>query len=117
MTQQPESITSSLLDAGKRLAALYIDNAKLTLAEKATQIIAALALCLIGMLLGIVALVFLIIGLATLLENFIEPFWTYFIVGGAFLLIIGLIVIFRVPLVYNPISRFLSRLFLDSPNS
>lgn len=116
MTQNTDNNVTSLFQAAKRLAVLYIENAKLTVAEKVTRLMGAIAVCLTALLFGLVAFIFAIIGLATWLQVYIEPFWTYFIVTGAFLLIIVLIVLLRKWLVYNPIAKFMSRLIIENPN-
>lgn len=94
---------------------MYISNAQLTLAEKTTVLMSTIAIAFMVLLLSVVALLFIVIGIANWLESYIEPFWTFFIVAGVFLLMMAVLVIFRVKLVYNPIARFISKLFVNPP--
>lgn len=107
----------SLLDSGKRYVSLQLDNAKLTAAEKLSILFSTIALFAVAFILGLAALVFLTIGLASMLETFIAPFWTYMIVGGFFVILIVVLFIFKEPLLVNPIARFLTRLFIDPPTN
>lgn len=99
----------------KKLCKLYLDAAKFAAVEKTTMLLAGVAMFMLVALLGLVAFVFLMIGLANLLGSFIEPFWSYFIVTGVFLVAIALILLLRETMIYNPIARFLSRIFLTPP--
>ncbi len=116
MTQNADNNVTSLYQAVRRIIVLYIENAKLTLAEKVTHLIGAMVVAIVSLLFALVAFVFAMIGLATLLQDFIEPFWSYFIVTGAFVLIILIVVLLRKPLVYNPLSKFITRLVLETPS-
>lgn len=116
MTQNPDNPISNLVETGKRLASLFMENAKLTVAEKVTQLVGALAVSMIALLFSIVALVFLVIGVATWLEAYIAPFWSYMIVAGVVIILIVGVIVFRKPLVYDPFAKFITRLFLDNPN-
>lgn len=116
MTMNADNNVTSLYHAVRRIITLYIENAKLTAAEKITHLMGAMAIVLTCMLFGLVGFVFAVIGLATWLQDYIEPFWTYFIVTGAFVLIILILVLFRKWLVYNPLAKFLTRVFMETPN-
>ncbi|MCC8114230.1 MAG: phage holin family protein [Bacteroidales bacterium] len=116
MNQKSDSPLKSLVDALARLVTLYIENARLTAAEKATMLISVFAIAMLALMLSVIVMIFLVMGIATLLESYIEPFWTYFIVAGVFILIIALIVLLRIPLIYNPVARFISKLLLTPPN-
>lgn len=99
----------------RRLAGLYIRSARLSVAEKLTLLFSAVALYSVAMILGMVALVFITIGIASVLAAYIAPFWSYLIVGGVFVLIIVILFVFRKQLLINPIARFISRLVVESP--
>lgn len=101
----------------KRLCTLYLDAAKFAAVEKTTMLLAGVGMFMLIALLGLVAFVFLMIGLASLLASLIEPFWSYFIVSGVFIIAIAVVVILREVMIYNPIARFLSRIFLAPPAS
>ena len=98
----PQTI-HTLADLTKRLISLYIENVKLTAAEKLTVVMSAAVLLL-------VALVFGIFMLALVL-----PAWaSYAILGGFFLLLVVLVIAFRKHIIVNPIARFVSRLVFDT---
>ena len=116
MTQNSDNQLVALVGALKRLAILYLDNAKLTASEKATELIGALAVGMIVLLFGILAMVFIVIGLAAWLDGYLAPHWTYLIVAGFVIVLVVAAVLLRKPLIYDPVARFLSKLFLDQPN-
>lgn len=113
MDQKQDTQISSFYEAIKKLGALYVENAKLTVAEKTTMLLSAVAIFMIYMLLGLAMLVFLIIGIANLLESVIAPFWSYLIVAGVFAVMILVLYFFRIQLIYNPVARFISKLFIN----
>ncbi len=115
MTQNSKSQISTLCGTLKRLASLYVDNAKLTMSEKTTELIGALAVGMIVLQFGILAMVFLVIGLSAWLDDYLSPQWTFIIVAGFIILLVLSIVFLRKQLIYNPIARFISKLFLDKP--
>ena len=67
----------------KKLGLLYLDNAKLTVTEKLTELVSA----------GVMLIVTL--------------------VGGAFLILIGVLALLKKKIVVNPIARFISRLVYE----
>lgn len=95
---------------------MYIENTKLTIAEKVTHLIGAMAVAIVALLFGLVGFIFAVMGLATWLQDYLEPFWSYFIVTGGFVLIILIVVVFRKWLVYNPLAKFITRVFMETPN-
>lgn len=105
----------SLVGSAKNYVALQLENAKLTAAEKLSILFSTVALFAIAFFIGLAALVFLTIGLASMLESLIAPFWIYLIVGAFFILLIILLFAFKQPLIIDPVARFLSRLFIDPP--
>lgn len=116
MTSNTENPIGTLMAALRRIANLYVENAKLTVAEKVTQLMGALAVSMIVLLFGIVALVFLVIGVATWLEAYIAPFWSYMIVAGVVIVMIVAVVVLRKPLIYNPFAKFITQLIIENPN-
>lgn len=94
---------------------LYLDNARLTAAEKLTLLLSAVALYSVAMVLGMVALVFITMGIASVLSAYIAPFWSYLIVGGVFVALIVILFVFRTQLLINPIARFISKLIVKEP--
>ena len=93
----PQTI-HTLADLTKRLISLYIENVKLTAAEKLTVVMLAF---LSGACIELLALVL--------------PAWaSYAILGGFFLLLVVLVIAFRKHIIVNPIARFVSRLVFDT---
>ncbi len=117
MTEQSQSSLQSLVSLLRRLAGLHLENARLTVAEKLTLLFAAVAAYSVAMILGMVALVFVTMGIATLLAEYIAPYWIYLIVGGVFVAIIVCLFVFRKALLIDPIARFVSRLIVAPPKS
>lgn len=113
---QDSDINVSRLQAEVRnLCKLYLEAAKFAAVEKTTMLLAGVGVFMLVALLGLVAFVFLMIGLASLLASYIEPFWSYFIVAGVFIVGIAIVLVLRETMIYNPIARFLSRIFLAPP--
>lgn len=106
---------NAIFDVVKKLASLYIDNVRLTSAEKLTIFLSGVALFSIVIILAMIAMIFIAIGLASMLEEYIAPFWSYFIIAAVILLIIGLLFLLKTPLFVNPIARFISKLLLTPP--
>ncbi|MCM1318158.1 MAG: phage holin family protein [Bacteroides sp.] len=107
----------NLYEVGKRMLTLYIDNARLSAAEKITVLFSAVALYSIVLVLAMVMMVFVSMGIATMLAEYNAPFWSYFIVAGVFLAVIVLLFVFKTPLLLNPIARFISSLLVSPPKT
>lgn len=115
MAQNSDNQIGTLYSTLRRVAALYVDNAKLTASEKTTELLGALAVGMIVLQFGILTLVFLVIGMAAWLDAYLAPHWTFFIVAGVVALLIVTVVLLRKQLIYDPVARFISKLFLDQP--
>ncbi len=107
----------NLYELGRRLAGLYLDNARLTAAEKMTLLFSSVALYSVVLVLAMVMMVFVSMGIATMLAEYIAPFWSYFIVAGVFLTVIVLLFVFKSQLLVNPIARFISSLLVSPPKT
>lgn len=115
----PESETNTAGWQGdlKRVASLYLEAAKFTAAEKVTILLAALLLWLIILVLGVGVLVLCTLCLIHLLGA-VMPLWaSYLIMAALFVALIGSIYLARVPLIIDPMARFVSRLFLNPPKN
>lgn len=106
-------IIHTLIGLVKRLVSLYIENVKITAAEKLTVVLSAGVLLIISIVLGIFALAFLSGACIELLELVLPPWASNAILGVFFILLVLLAVLLRKPLIINPISRFISRLVFD----
>lgn len=95
------------------LIKLYWANTKLTVAEKAARLMATIALCAIVFVLGVLAFFFLSIALVYWIASGTGTEWAYLIMGGFYLLLIIVFVLFKKQLIANPICKFISQLLLS----
>lgn len=100
----------------RRLATLYLENAKITTAEKLTMFCTAATVGVICLVLGLFALAFITVALIELLALAIPVWASYLIFAGVYCAIIVVLILLREPLITNPIARFLSRLLLEPDN-
>lgn len=97
----------------RRLGELYLEGAKFIVAEKLTRLFSVGLLVIICMVLGIFALAFFS-GTCVELLSMVLPAWAgYAIMGGVFVVLILLCVLFRNQLIVDPIARFISRLVFE----
>lgn len=104
-----DNIKSSL----KRIIELYIENAKLTAAEKLTLLISTAVIFLICFIFITIALAFVGIALLNLLELALSPILSAIIMAGLFIVLALLVYLLRVKLIINPTARFISKLIMD----
>jgi hypothetical protein len=102
-------------DPLQRLWHLYKEEARLSLTEKLTRLLSGIYIALIVLLLTIIGIVFVAIGIADELSQWLSPVTSYMIVGSGFILIAAVIIICRRLIIVDPIARYLSRLFLQPP--
>lgn len=95
------------------LVKLYLANAKLTVTEKVARLMATVTLCAIVFVLGVLAFFFLSIALIYWIASGTGTEWAYVIMGGFYLLLILILVIFKKQLIVNPICKFISQLLLS----
>lgn len=94
-------------------AKLEIEYLKLTAAEK---LIVLLSVVIIGGIMAVLMLPVLIMFLFALVgvfKLFMAPPLAYLTVGGIVILFIFALFLMRKPLIINPVSRFVTKLFLD----
>lgn len=108
-----ESSFNRLWAQGKEFLTLKLEYAKLTTAEKLSVLFAMVAVALVLLLLGMGALLFLSISLAQWMAQAIGTAWSYAIIGGFYLVLMAVVIIFRKALFVNPVARFISRLILS----
>lgn len=92
---------------------LNIEYARLTAAEKVSLLLTAAAVATGVFVLGVICFFFLSIALATWLSEIIPLALAYALMGIFFLILMILVIVFRKPLILNPVTRFISRLFLS----
>ena len=114
MSSERQSLTT-VLESLKRYITLNIDYARLTAAEKASVLLSAITFYTVLSLLGLIALFFLSFGIGYLLTKTIAPTVAYIYVAGFYVLLGVLLFIFRRKLFIDPMTRFVTRLFLKPP--
>lgn len=85
-----------------------------TLAEKLTVLLSAIAVAIIMTIIGALALLFLVLTLAHKIEPLVGGMTeSYAIITGGLLLLMALTYAFRSRIIYRPITKFLVRLLIS----
>ena len=98
-----------------RYLTLQLEYAKLTATEKLTVLLSTIAFFALILILGLITLVFVSIGIGHWLAATVAPYTAYLFVSAFYLVLLILLIVFRNQIIFNPASRFLSRLFLKNP--
>lgn len=98
-----------------KLFHLYVEKAKLTVAEKLTLLVSAGIILFVCALLGLIGLVFLSGSLMGLLALCMSDIAAWAVMGGIYIALAALLVLLRKPLVITPVARFVSRLIIGDP--
>ncbi|MCH5221668.1 MAG: phage holin family protein [Muribaculaceae bacterium] len=112
-----ENTASGLARVLVQYAKLLLEDARLTMAEKLTRLLSALAFCSLLIIVGVVSLVFVSTAIALVLANAISPMWALIIVASFYVIVLVVLILCRKPLLVNPIARFVSRLVLTAPQN
>ena len=97
----------------KKYLTLQIDYAKLTTVEKLLVLLSAIAMVAVMLILGACVLFYLSFAVVFMLSDAIGSTWgAYLIVSGIFLVLMLVVYALRQKLILDPVSRFLTRLFL-----
>lgn len=113
MSDSPNSSTvNTLWQRLRDLATLKYEYAKFTLAEKLIMIFSMLILCLIGIFLSMIAIFFLSVAVSHWIAESIGDIWSSIIIAAFYLVVLLLLVSFRKQLIINPVSKFITRLFI-----
>lgn len=102
------------VSSGKEWLKNEIEYTKYTVAEKATILASAVAFGAVCLLLGMVVLIMLGLCIEKLFELILSPVLSYLCSAGVVILIILVVFLLRRPLLYDPISRFITRLFFTT---
>lgn len=94
---------------------LYLDVAKIDIADKTAQILTLLICALVGLLLGFMVVIFLSIGCAFLLAKVIGYGWAFLVVGLFWMLLLGGIIMLRRRMLLYPLLKTLYP--FDKPNA
>lgn len=104
---------AQLKHQGLRLLKLYLESAKLTVADKLTVLLSAGVLLVTVVVLGMFALAFLSVAMVQLLAM-VLPVWACFaICAGGYAVVMLVVVLCRKSLIVDPIARFVSKLVLE----
>lgn len=103
------------MGAISRYVKLLVEDTRLGLAEKLTRLLSAIAVSATLVILALVALVFISISVGYLLMPVLSPVWSFLIVAGFYILLIGVLLVFKRQLVVDPIARFISSLLVEPP--
>lgn len=106
---------TSIIESVRRLGSLYWENVCLKTTEKITILLAAVAFYAVAMALGLVALVFISIGIGHLLATTIAPHWAYLFIALFYVVLFVMTFVMRRQIFVNPIARFMSRLLVERP--
>ena len=102
-----------LFQEGKKYLKLELNYSKLTMTEKLAVLLSAIATITVIVVLGAFILSYLGSTLATAISQAAGAAWIGNIVVAALFLVVLLVVLaLKKPLIVNPITRFLSKLFL-----
>ena len=115
-TPYDSSLGSNIADIRsslRRLVALYVENAKLTAAEKLTLLLSGAVLFVIALVFITFALIFGAVAIYQLMALSMSPIVAAAILAGAFVLLVILAFLLRKPLIVDPMARFISRLIMD----
>ena len=97
----------------KKYLELQKEYTKLELTEKLTILFSTLIMILVLIILGMVALFYLLFALAYILEPLVGGLMSSFaIIAGINVVLIALVIIFRKQLIISPMVNFLANLFL-----
>ena len=97
----------------KKYLTLQIDYAKLTAVEKLVVLLSAIAMVAVMLILGACVLFYLSFAVVFMLSDAIGSTWgAYLIVSGIFMVLMLVVYALRQKLILDPVSRFLTRLFL-----
>jgi len=101
----------------RRLFNLEVENARLLVTEKLTRLLSAIAFYAIVAVIITCVTIYITIGVANLIMEYVEPHWAYMLVASFYLILLLLLITLRKQLIINPIARFLSTVILDPPAS
>lgn len=103
-----------LLAQSVNWAKLEIEYLKLTAVEKVIIIVSMMVIGTVILLLLLPAILMFLFALAQVFIGFLPIAVAYVCVGGIVLLLLGILVLFRKPLVINPVAKFISKVLLDN---
>ncbi|MDE6136512.1 MAG: hypothetical protein K2F97_03460 [Muribaculaceae bacterium] len=112
---ETEASVRSVLDTLWGIARGTIDNLRLSAAERLTLLLSAIAIAALATIFGTAVVFFLSLGAAKLLES-VTPRFAYFIVSAFYAILLAAVLLFRRPLVVDPVARLITRLLVAPPD-
>lgn len=114
MNEGTENGFRQMWTQGKDFLSLKYRYAKLTMVEKLSVTVSMILILMIVAFLGTVCIYLMSVAAITYLCYLIGPVWGYMAMGGFYMLLAIVVVVFRKSLVINPVTRFVTRCFFDS---
>ena len=103
-----------LINEGRQYLSLEMKYGKLTAVEKLSVLLSAIAFVAVIVIIGAFALFYLVAALIHVLESWVGLWGANLIVVFALLLLILGVVAFKQKLIIDPITRFVTKLFLNA---
>lgn len=117
--EQNENFTGKIrqvTEETKTYVALQLKLLKVESIEKLSILLSTFISLALVALLAVGAVFYLLFALVYVLAPLIGMALSLTLIGGIFLLMIGIVLIFKTQLIINPLVRFLSNLFLKDDN-
>ncbi|MDE6484220.1 MAG: hypothetical protein K2L14_02360 [Duncaniella sp.] len=108
---ESENQFRTLWAEAKNYFTLNVDYAKFTLAEKLTVFLTAASVCAVAFVLLAIMMFFVSMALVRWIAEATGMVGAYFIMTGFYVILLALVIILRKPLIINPISKFVTKLF------
>ena len=102
-----------IFEEGKKYLTLQFDYVKLTATEKISLIGSMTLVLILALIFMTGAMFYLPFALVYLMEPYIGLMWSYAVLAGIALLCAVVVIVFRTPLIINPITRFLTKVLLS----
>lgn len=106
-----DSSVKILWEKVKNLLLLKLEYTKLTLAEKLTVLMAMAALFMVGLFIVMIVIFFMSVALSQWLGSELGTAWGSLIVAGIYLVLLLLLYALRRQIFFNPIAKFITKLF------
>ena len=102
-----------IFEEGKKYLTLQFDYVKLTATEKISLIGSMTLVLILALIFMTGAMFYLSFALVYLMEPYIGLMWSYAVLAGIALVCAVVVIVFRTPLIINPITRFLTKVLLS----
>lgn len=113
MKEKLTTVIKDLFLQAKTWVECEAEYIKLTAAEKFTILLSSLIIGGVCLALALFALGLMSLALVGVFRRIMDPSLAFLSVAGIVLIIALVLFLLRKPLLFNPIARFITRLFLD----